>query len=206
MPILRFIEDLIVSLIVVAGSLLLAIIITALILSPGKQKERPKQYKATDLKIVKTVEKPKSNIQDEPMELHLDLDVDRIKKLANDIVENSKKPKIDETLLRIITREAGCDQQMCNYIVQALYNACEKYHWQYSPLEMAYKYQYAGPLSWYSKEAEIAYRSIFIEGTRYTEIGDATVFYASNYCYAPWHERQIFTYEYNGVRFFKERR
>ena len=125
--------------------------------------------------------------------------------MVADIVEMVKKPKVDYTLLKIITHEGGCDPVVCNLVSQALYNTCEKYNWQYSPLEMAYKYQYASPLTWYSKEAEEAYIAVFIDGVRFPEIGEATVFYAPEYCAGSYHESQIFVYETHGVRFFEER-
>lgn len=110
-------------------------------------------------------------------------------------------------VLRVLTAEAGHDATLCRCVAQALYNTCERYDWTYTPAEMMQEYSYAEPLEWYSEEAEQAYDEVFCSGVRYTDIGDATMFY-NPYCFGESvdHESQCFVCEIHGVRFFTERR
>lgn len=107
-------------------------------------------------------------------------------------------------VLRVLTAEAGTDELLCGCIAQALYNACEKHDWKYTPAEMMRKYQYTNPASWVSEAAERAYDEVFCCGYVYGSIGKATVFYAPQYCSSDYHESQRFVVEINGVRFFEE--
>lgn len=107
-------------------------------------------------------------------------------------------------VLRVLTAEAGTDEVLCGCVAQALYNACERYDWAYSPAEMMVKYQYTDPASWVSAEAERAWDEVFCSGVVWDCVGKATVFYAPQYCESAYHESQRFVVEVNGVRFFEE--
>lgn len=112
-----------------------------------------------------------------------------------------------EELLQILTAECGRSREMSLAVTQALYNACAKKNWKYTPLEMARKCGYAQPAGWVSNAVRLAYYQIFEEGKRYTPVGNATMFYnptisGENYN----HEVQIFVIQIGNVRFFEERR
>lgn len=105
---------------------------------------------------------------------------------------------------RVVTAEGSRDAEVCMGVAQCLFNACEKYGWQYNPDEMLAIYQYASPSNWASEEAVDACLSVFFYGNRYEPVRNATVFYAPQYCDSEWHEEQSFVCEINGVRFFEE--
>lgn len=107
-------------------------------------------------------------------------------------------------VLRVLTAEAGTDEVLCSCVAQALYNACERYGWAYSPAEMMVKYRYTDPASWVSAEAEKAWDEVFMSGVTWDCVGKATVFYAPRYGESAYHESQRFVTEINGVRFFEE--
>ena len=107
-------------------------------------------------------------------------------------------------VLRVLTAEAGTDEVLCGCVAQALYNACERYDWAYSPAEMMVKYQYTTPADWVSAEAERAWDEVFCSGVVWDCVGKATVFYAPAYCESAYHESQRFVVEISGVRFFEE--
>lgn len=107
-------------------------------------------------------------------------------------------------VLRVLTAEAGTDEVLCGCVAQALYNACERYGWAYSPAEMMVKYRYTDPASWVSAEAEKAWDEVFMSGVTWDCVGKATVFYAPRYGESAYHESQRFVVEINGVRFFEE--
>lgn len=112
-----------------------------------------------------------------------------------------------EELLRILTQECGTSRELSLGVVQALYNACAKYNWKYTPLEMAHRYGYTHPASWTSDAVRQAYQAIFHEDYTYWAVGNATMFYnptvyGENYD----HEVQIFVTQIGQVRFFEERR
>jgi hypothetical protein len=109
-----------------------------------------------------------------------------------------------ELMCRVITAEGGTDREVCMGVAQALYNACEKHEWLYSPTEMLGKYRYTSPADWVSDEAKDACVEIFLNGNTYDPVGNATVFYAPKYCDSLWHESQNFICEISGVRFFSE--
>lgn len=117
-------------------------------------------------------------------------------------------PSYDATdyVLRVLTAEVGNDEALAYCVTQCLYNACEKYGWEYTPAEMLVKYQYTGPSDWISDVVRRAYDDIFQCGVTCTTVGDALYFYAPEYMdgKVPWHETQRFIVEVNGVRFFGE--
>lgn len=216
MLLLRFLADLSFVIVLIFGSLFVAYLITRIVLSPGeKTMDIIPEKKPISMEI--TYNPPHLN----PVADALEYKEARIKPgmvvkeeetpVAAAPVEQPKKQAsslaASETYLIccVLTAEGGTDQDTCNYVAQALYNACEKYNWRYSPLEMLYKYKYAPPLSWYSKEAEKAYVDVFYHGVRYPEIGNATIFYAPEYCYSEYHESQILVLDHHGVRYFEER-
>ena len=109
-------------------------------------------------------------------------------------------------VLRVLTAEVGNDEALAYCVTQCLYNACEKYVWEYTPSEMLVKYKYTGPSDWISDVVRQAYDDIFQCGVTCTTVGDALYFYAPEYMNGkvPWHETQRFIVEVNGVRFFGE--
>lgn len=109
-----------------------------------------------------------------------------------------------EYIVRVLTTEGGYDYEVCLAVAQCLYNTCEKYDWEYTPAQIIEMYQYAYPSNFISEEALTAYKEIFLDGVVCTEVEDATIFYAHEYCHSAYHESQIFITEINGVRFFKE--
>jgi hypothetical protein len=109
-----------------------------------------------------------------------------------------------EYVLRVLTAEAGTDEVLCGCVAQALYNACERYDWAYSPAEMMVKYRYTTPTDWVSEAAERAWDEVFCSGVVWDCVGNATVFYAPAYCESAYHESQRFVVEISGVRFFEE--
>ena len=125
--------------------------------------------------------------------------------LTEDVLDTSDGIGYDfELMCRVITAEGGTDREVCMGVAQALYNACEKHEWLYSPTEMLGKYRYTSPADWVSDEAKDACVEIFLNGNTYDPIGNSTVFYAPKYCDSLWHESQNFVCEINGVRFFSE--
>lgn len=115
-----------------------------------------------------------------------------------------EEPEWQDYVLRVITAEGGTDKAVCAGVAQALYNACEREGWKYTPKEIMRKYHYTGPAAWVSDEAAQAYDEIFGCGYTYTDFGNATVFYAPRYGWSAYHESQRFVIEVNGVRFFEE--
>lgn len=118
-----------------------------------------------------------------------------------------KEAEETEELLRILTAECGKSRELSLGVVQALHNACVKYKWKYTPLEMAHRYGYTKPASWVSDAVRQAYEAIFEEDYTYWAVGSATMFYnptvyGENYD----HEVQIFVTQIGDVRFFEERR
>lgn len=108
-------------------------------------------------------------------------------------------------VLRVLTAEVGSDEALAYCVTQCLFNACEKYGWEYTPAEMLVKYQYTGSASWISDAVRQAYDDIFLSGVTCTAVRDALYFYAPRYVSGtPWHESQRFIVEVNGVRFFGE--
>lgn len=125
--------------------------------------------------------------------------------LTEDVLDTSDGIGYDfELMCRVITAEGGTDREVCMGVAQALYNACEKHEWLYSPTEMMVKYRYTTPASWVSDEALSACTDVFLNGVTYDPVNDATLFYAPRYCSSSWHESQNFVCEINGVRFFSE--
>jgi hypothetical protein len=211
MSFLEHVGNFLCALIVIFTAAIVAAIITAIILNPRDANEVPNVRTCADIlevasdepvEIVKVSVNGKS-LKPKPIEMIND------RQPTVSITSNKQEdtyPTYEETVLfRIITHEGGTDQTACYLVTQALYNTCKKYNWQLSPLEMAYRYQYASPLEWHSKEAQKAYEDIFINGLVFTEIGNATIFYAPAYCSSSYHESQIFVYETHGIRFFEER-
>lgn len=109
-----------------------------------------------------------------------------------------------ELMCRVITAEGGTDREVCMGVAQALYNACEKHEWRYSPTEVMSMYRYTEPLDWVSDEALDACVNVFLHDNTYVAVGNATLFYAPQYCNSEWHEQQRFVCEIHGVRFFEE--
>lgn len=209
MSFLEHILNFLCFLILLFTAVVVAAIITAIVLNPKTDKEVTVKQTSADIlevtsdepvELIKVAVKGKS-LKPRPIEMIND----RQPSIKSSVSEEVS-PTYEETVLfRIITHEGGTDQTACYLVTQALYNACKKYNWQLSPLEMAYRYQYASPLEWHSKEAQKAYEDIFINGLVFSEIGNATVFYAPAYCSSSYHESQIFVYETHGIRFFEER-
>lgn len=211
MSFLEHILNFLCFLILLFTAVVVAAIITAIVLNPRDTNGVPNIRTSADIlevtsdepvEIVKVAVKEKS-LKPRPIEM--------INDRQPTISTTSNKPEDtyptyeEVVLMRIITHEGGTDQTACYLVAQALHNTCKKYNWQLSPLEIAYRYQYASPLSWYSDEARNAYEDIFVNGLVFTEIGNATVFYAPAYCSSSYHESQIFVYETHGIRFFEER-
>lgn len=119
-------------------------------------------------------------------------------------VSADEEPEWQDYVLRVITAEGGTDKAVCAGVTQALYNACEREGWKYTPKEIMRKYRYTGPAAWVSDEAAQAYDEIFGCGYTYSDFGNATVFYAPRYGWSAYHESQRFIIEVNGVRFFEE--
>jgi len=113
-------------------------------------------------------------------------------------------PYDEDYVLRVLTAEAGSDEVLCGCVAQALYNACEKHGWAYTPEEIMWKYSYTSPASWISDAAVKAYDDVFLSGVTYTDIGNAIYFYAPRYCDSPWHESQKYVCTVSEVRFFEE--
>lgn len=211
MSFLEHVGNFLCALVVIFAAALIAAIITAIILNPKTDKEVTIKEKSADILEVTSadpVEIIKIEVKEQPLKPkpieQLDEQQPTIHTTSNE--PEDTYPTYEEVLIfQILTHEGGGDQTVCNLVAQALYNACEKHNWQLSPIEIAYRYQYASPLSWYSKEAQNAYTDVFVFGKRFAEIGNATIFYAPAYCSSSYHESQIFVYEINGVRFFEER-
>ena len=140
---------------------------------------------------------------------------ERIEGPVEDVVQSikpkSEAPEIvvpydEDYVLRVLTAEVGNDEALAYCVTQCLYNACEKYGWEYTPAEMLVKYKYTGPADWISDAVRQAYDDIFQCGVTCTTVGDALYFYAPEYMdgKVPWHETQRFIVEVNGVRFFGE--
>lgn len=118
-----------------------------------------------------------------------------------------KKQSFDydwDVVCKVITAEAGTDQELCLAVTQCLYNACEKQEWKYTPAEVLVLYKYAKGVDWISTEAKDAFEQVFLNGDFYASVKNATLFYAPRYCKSDWHEQQHFVCEINGVRFFEE--
>ena len=125
--------------------------------------------------------------------------------LPTEIAVTCDEPGYDlDYVCRVVTAEGGRDAEVCMGVAQCLFNACEKYGWQYNPDEMLSIYQYTSPSNWVSDEAINACLSVFVYGNTYYPVENATVFYAPRYCDSEWHEEQSFVCEINGVRFFEE--
>ena len=189
----EFLDNLAYWMLVILACIVVATVITMLIFSPKRKTEEPIK------KTVLAASEKSEFIEEFSRQLEKPLPPKKAQAKTQELTYE------EAVLLKILTHEAGCDQQLCYYVVQALFNACEKHHWQYSPLGIAFAYQYTCPLEWYSNEALTAYKKIFYESERFPEIGNATIFYAPAYCSSSYHESQIFVYEFHGVRFFEER-
>lgn len=125
--------------------------------------------------------------------------------LPTEIAVTCDEPGYDlDYVCRVVTAEGGRDAEVCMGVAQCLFNACEKYGWQYNPDEMLSIYEYTSPSNWVSDEAINACLSVFVYGNTYYPVENATVFYAPQYCDSEWHEEQSFVCEINGVRFFEE--
>lgn len=216
MVLLRFLADLSFVILLIFCCLLVSFIIARIVWAPAEREERRREAKELTTKV-------KEEPEFIPIAEPLPTDVLNVKETRKKLKEYPITPKTVAPvpvqlkksaprssvdiyyILCVLTAEGGCEQKTCNLVAQALYNACEKYHWQYSPVEIIRRYQYAAPLNWNSKEAKIAYQNVFENGIRFPEIGNATIFYAPAYCSSAYHESQIFVYEYNGVRYFEER-
>ncbi len=211
MSFLEHVGNFLCVLVVIFTAALIAAIITAIILNPKTDKEITVKEKSADILEV-TSEEPveivKVTVKETPLNPK---PIEQLNEQWPTIHTTSNKPEDtyptyeEVVIFQILTHEGGDDQIICNLVAQALYNTCEKYNWQLSPLEIAYRYQYASPLNWYSKEAQKAYTDVFIFRKQFAEIGNATIFYAPAYCSSSYHESQIFVYETHGVRFFEER-
>lgn len=125
--------------------------------------------------------------------------------LSDDVQETSDGIGYDfEQICAVVTAEGGTDKEVCLAVAQCLMNACENHEWRYDPTEMMEMYQYATPADWVSDEARDACFEIFLSGNTYAPVGNATLFYAPQYCDSEWHEQQNYVCEISGVRFFEE--
>lgn len=107
-------------------------------------------------------------------------------------------------VLRVLTAEAGYDEEVAHGVAQCLFNTCVKLNNTVTPEDVCHLYQYAEPLSWYSETAAEALRDVLLGGRMYAPVEDATVFYNPSYGWSSYHESCEFITEINGVRFFRE--
>ena len=107
-------------------------------------------------------------------------------------------------VMKIITAEAGHDEELCRACTQALQNACISLGNKFPADHVAELYQYAAPATWVSEEAFSAVCDIFIRGQSYDAIEGATLFYNPMFGISDFHEGQQFITEINGVKFYEE--
>ncbi len=219
MILLRFLADLSFVIVLIFCCLFVGFIIARIVLAPAKREEQKREAKELAAKVedhfipiseplptdALDIKEARLKIKEYPITPKYEPVETSKKKSAG--YQNVKYLFTEEEIyvLRVITAEGGTDPDTCNYVTQALYNACAKYNWKYSPYEMIFRYKYARPYSWYSEEALTAYKNVFLHGVRYPEIGNATIFYAPEYCISDYHESQILVLDHHGVKYFEER-
>lgn len=113
-------------------------------------------------------------------------------------------------LIRIIANEGGDYYDVCYAVATCCFNTQKLHDNRWSPIDVCKNYQYDME---YRNKSHLAYENarlavinVYAYGYLEESVGDATIFYAPNYC-GPntYHESQIFVAEIHGVRFFKER-
>lgn len=109
-------------------------------------------------------------------------------------------PFNEDYVVRVLTAEAGADEDLCYAVAQCILNASRRDG--LNPEEVLYAYGYTGPASWVSEAARRAYDDVLCSGVTYPAVEDALYFYAAAYCASEWHETQRFITEIRGVRFF----